>query len=145
MLSVKEEHPYELEGLIRNVSMNEFWTRTMRHPAHFPGCKSLIVSQPTMLVLVNRITTDDNTKNMFAILSSDVPAPYSEDLQCQFQQLHAQMRQLEQKLHDHESTTHTGGRHIRRSPKRPSHASERYTPVGGKSMYQPRGNSSHEA
>jgi hypothetical protein len=111
--------------------MNEFWTCTKRRPAHFPGYKPLILSQPTMLVSVNHIMTDDNTKNKFVILSSKVLTPHSEELQRQFQQLQAQMRQLEQQLHSHESTTHTGGKPIRRSSERPSHASERYTPAGG--------------
>jgi hypothetical protein len=75
VLSMKEKHPYELNGLIRNAIMNEFWTRTMRCSAHFPGCKPLMLSQPAMLVSINHIMTDDNTKNMFAALSSEVSAP----------------------------------------------------------------------
>jgi hypothetical protein len=117
----------------------------MRRPAHFPGCKPLIMSQPTMLVSVNHIMTEDNTKNKFATLSTEVPAPHSDQLQQQFQQLQAQMRQLEQQLHGRESTTHTGGRPLHRSPGRPSHASERYTLAGGRFVYQSRDRSSHEA
>jgi hypothetical protein len=75
MLSMKEKHPYELKRLIRNAIMNEFWTRTMRHPTHFPGCKPLIMSQPAMLISVNHITTEDNTKNKFVTLSSEAPTP----------------------------------------------------------------------
>jgi hypothetical protein len=81
MLSMKEKRPYELKRLIRNVIMNEFWTHTMRRPAHFPDCKPLIMSQPAMLVSVNHITTEDNTKNKFATLSSEVLAPHSDQLQ----------------------------------------------------------------
>jgi hypothetical protein len=87
VLSMKEKCPCELKRLIRNAIMNEFWTRTMRHPTHFPGCKPLMLSQPTMLVSINHITTDDNTKNKFAALSSEVPAPHFDQLQQQFQQL----------------------------------------------------------
>jgi hypothetical protein len=139
---MKEKRPYELKRLIRNAIINEFWTRTMRRPARFPDCKPLIVSQPTMLVSVNHITTEDNTKNKFATLSSEAPAPHSDQLQ---QQLQAQMRQLEQQLHDRESITHTEAGPIRRSPGRPSHESERYTPVGGRFVYQSRCRSSHKA
>jgi hypothetical protein len=145
MLSMKEKRTYELKRLIRNAIMNEFWTRTMRRLTHFPGCKPLIMSQPAMLVSVNHITTEDNTKNKFAALSSEVSALHSDQLQQQFQQLQAQMRQLEQQLHGHESTTHTGGGSIRRSPGRPSYASERYRPAGGRFVYQSRDRSSHEA
>jgi hypothetical protein len=141
----KPEKLCELKRLIRNAIMNEFWTRTMRRPTHFPGYKPLMLSQPTMLISVNHITTDDNTKNKFATLSSEVPAPHSGQIQQQFQQLQAQMRQLEQQLHGHESTTCTGGRPIRCSPEHLSHTSERYTPAGGRSMYPSRGHSSHEA
>jgi hypothetical protein len=81
MLSMKEKRPYELKRLIRNAIMNEFWTHTMRRPAHFPDCKPLIMSQPAMLVSVNHITTEDNTKNKFATLSSEVLAPHSDQLQ----------------------------------------------------------------
>jgi hypothetical protein len=130
VLFVKEKHPCELKRLIRNAIMNEFWTRTMRRPTHFPGCKPLMLSQPTMLISVNHITTDDNTKNKFATFSSEVPAPHSGQIQQQFQQLQAQMRQLEQQLHGHESTTCTGGRPIHRSPEHLSRTSERYTPAG---------------
>jgi hypothetical protein len=69
VLSAKKKRPYELQGLIRNVIMIEFWTRTIRGSVHFPGCKPLMVSQHTMLVSVNHITTDDNTKIKFATLS----------------------------------------------------------------------------
>jgi hypothetical protein len=142
---MKEKRPYELKRLIRNAIINEFWTRTMRRPVRFPGCKPLIVSQPAMLVSVNHITTEDNTKNKFATLSSEAPTPHSDQLQQQFQQLQAQMRQLEQQLHDRESITHTEGGPIRRSPGRPSHESERYTPVGGRFVYQSHCRSSHKA
>ena len=37
-LSVKAKHPHELKRLIRKAIMNEFWTRTMKRPTHFPGC-----------------------------------------------------------------------------------------------------------
>jgi hypothetical protein len=145
VMSMKEKRPYELKRLIRNAIMNEFWT-PMRRPAHFPGCKPLIMSQPTMLVSVNHITTEDNTKNKFAALSSEAPAPHSDQLQQQFQQLQAQMRQLEQQLHGRECRPHTPGRGpIRHSLGRPSHAFERYTPVGGRFVYQSRCRSSHEA
>jgi hypothetical protein len=40
------------------------------------------------------------------------------------------MKQLEHQLHGHESTTHTRGGPIRRSPGHPSHASEQYTLAG---------------
>jgi hypothetical protein len=96
VLSMKEKRLYELKRLIRNAIMNEFWTCTMRHLTHFPGCKPLIMSQPAMLVSVHHITTEDNTKNKFAALSSEASAPHSDQLQQQFQQLQAQMRQLEQ-------------------------------------------------
>jgi hypothetical protein len=92
VLSVKEKCPCKLKRLIRNAIMNEFWTRTMRRPTHFSGCKPPMLSQPTMLVFVNHIMTDDNTKNKFATLSSEVPAPHSDQIQQQFQQLQAQMR-----------------------------------------------------
>jgi hypothetical protein len=95
VLSVKEKGPYELKGLIRKAIMNEFWTRTMRCPSYFLGCKTLMLSQPATLVSVNHITTDDITKNNFAALSSEVPTPHSDQLQQLFQQLQTQMRQLE--------------------------------------------------
>jgi hypothetical protein len=85
VLSMKEKHPYELKSFIRNAIMNEFWTHTMKRPAHFPGCKPLMPSQPAMLVSVNHITTDDHTKNKFAALSSEVSTPHSDQLQQQFQ------------------------------------------------------------
>jgi hypothetical protein len=87
VLSMKEKRTYELKRLIRNAIMNEFWTRTMRRPTHFPSCKPPIMSQPAMLVLINHISTKDNTKNKFATLSSESPAPHSDQLQQQFQQL----------------------------------------------------------
>jgi hypothetical protein len=67
----------------------------MRCPSYFPGCKTLMKSQPATLVSVNHITTDDITKNNFAALSSEVPTPHSDQLQQLFQQLQTQMRQLE--------------------------------------------------
>jgi hypothetical protein len=76
VMYMKENHLYELKRLIRNVIMNEFWTHIMRHPAHFPDCKPLIMSQPAMLVSINHITTEDNTKNKFAALSSEVSTPW---------------------------------------------------------------------
>jgi hypothetical protein len=145
VLSVKKKHPCELKRLIRNAIMNEFWTRTMRRSTHFPSCKPLMLSQPTMLISVNHIMTNDNTKNKFAALSIEVLAPHSDQLQQQFQQLQAQMRQLEQQLCGRESTTRTGGRPIHRSPEHLSHTSERYTYAGGRSMYPSRGHSSHKA
>jgi hypothetical protein len=117
----------------------------LRHLDHFPNCKQVMMSQPTMLVSVSHITTEDNTKNKFVALSSEVPSSHSDQLQQQFQQLQAQARQLEQQHHGHKLTTHTGGRPNHRSLECLSHTSERYTPAGGRSMYHPRGHSSHEA
>jgi hypothetical protein len=78
VLSMKEKRTYELKRHIRNAIMNEFWTRTMRRSAHFPGCKPPTMSQPAILVSVNHITTEDNTRNKFVALSSEAPAPHSE-------------------------------------------------------------------
>jgi hypothetical protein len=159
VLSVKAERPHELKQLIRDAIMNEFWTRTMNRPAHFPGCKPLPLLQSTMLVSVNHITTNDNTKNRFATLPNEVPTPHSDDLQRQFQQLQAQMMQLQQQLQGHEEGTHAGGRpscshvneHARSRPihshenehyihagGRPSRPYENYTRTGGGSMHRTR-------
>jgi hypothetical protein len=78
VLSMKEKRPYELKRLVRNAIINEFWTRTIRHLVHFPGYKPLMLSQSTMLVSVNYIATDDNTKNKFSTLSSEVSAAHSD-------------------------------------------------------------------
>ena len=112
-----------------------------------------------MLVSVNHITTNDNTKNRFATLPNEVPTPHSDDLQRQFQQLQAQMMQLQQQLQGHEEGTHAGGRpscshvneHARSRPihshenehyihagGRPSRPYENYTRTGGGSMHRTR-------
>jgi hypothetical protein len=85
VLSTQSKRPYELKRFIRNAIMNEFWTRTMRRPTHFPGCKPHMSSQPTVLVSVNHITTNDDAKNKFTALPNEVPAPHSNDLQQQLQ------------------------------------------------------------
>jgi predicted PurR-regulated permease PerM len=64
-------------------------------------------SQPTVLTLVNHITTNDDAKNKFTALLNEVPAPHSNDLQQQLQHLQAQMRQLQQQLQGWEETTPT--------------------------------------
>jgi hypothetical protein len=108
VLSTQSKRPYELKRLIRNAIMNEFWTRIMICPTHFPGCKPHMSSQPTVLVSVNHIMTNDDAKNKFVALPNEVPAPHSNDLQQQLQQLQAQMRQLQQQLQGREETTPTG-------------------------------------
>jgi hypothetical protein len=86
-LSLKVESSYELKKRLKEAIMNEFWARTMKHPAHFPCCKSAMTNgriplQPVMLVSVNHITTGDNVgPNKFATLPSEVPAPHSDQLQ----------------------------------------------------------------
>jgi hypothetical protein len=37
VLSVKAKRPNELKKLVRQAIMNEFWTRTLKHAAKFPG------------------------------------------------------------------------------------------------------------
>jgi hypothetical protein len=144
VLSTQSKRPYELKMLIRNAIMNEFWTRTMRRPTHFPGCKPHMSSQPTVLISVNHITTNDDSKNKFATLPNEVPAPHSNDLQQQLQQLQAQMRQLQQQLQGREETTPTGGRPNHSFCDQPYRVNEQYARTGGRYVHQPRGRYDHE-
>jgi hypothetical protein len=145
VLSTQSKRPYELKRLIRNAIMNEFWMCTMRHPTHFPGCKTHMSSQSTVLVSVNHTTTNDDAKNKFAALPNEVPAPHSNDLQQQLQQLQAQMRQLQQQLQGREETTPTGGRPNRSFRDQPYRVNEQYARTGGRSGHQPHGRYDHEA
>jgi hypothetical protein len=145
VLSTQSKHPYELKRLIRNAIMNEFWTRTMRRLTHFPGCKPHMSSQPTVLVSVNHITTNDDAKNKFVALPNEILAPHSNDLQQQLQHLQAQMRQLQQQLQGREETTPTGGIPNRSFRDQPYRVNEQYARTGGRSVHQPRGRYDHEA
>jgi hypothetical protein len=100
VLSVKAEKPNDLRKLIRQAIMDEFWTRTLKRPAKFPGCGTLtrpennFLHSPT-LVSSYHITADSGLEeNKSAAIANGVPtpvanAPHADELQQQFQQLQA--------------------------------------------------------
>jgi hypothetical protein len=77
--------------------MNEFWSRTLKRAAKFPGCGIVpcnenILLQPPMVVASYHATADSNPEeNKYAKLPNEVPAPHTDQFQQQFQQLQAQM------------------------------------------------------
>lgn len=99
--------PHQVKDFVRQAIMNEFWTHTVQRPINFPGCRPSVGDrrshfQPNVLVLACHITANTNpNENKFAVLSNEVPAPQSNDLQRQFQQLQSQMREIQQQLQGH--------------------------------------------
>jgi hypothetical protein len=85
--------PRRMKELVRQAIMNEFWTRTLKRVATFPGCDPSIDNvlnhfNPAVLVSACHITAgDEKSENKFNVLSNEAPAPRSNDVQHQLQQL----------------------------------------------------------
>jgi hypothetical protein len=107
--------PRRKKELVRQAIMNEFWTRTLKRVATFPGCDPSIDNElnhfnPSVLVSACHIMAgNDKNENKFDVLSNEVPAPRSNDMQRQLQQLQYHLRTLQQQVHGREPPSQHGG------------------------------------
>jgi hypothetical protein len=120
VLSVKSKRPNELKKLVRQAIMNEFWTRTLKRAAKFPGrgivapAENILLHSPMMVASYHATADSIPEENKFATLKNEVPAPHAntppvDQLQQQFQQLQDQMKELQKQLQSRQPTAYTGG------------------------------------
>lgn len=103
-----------MKELVRQVIMNEFWTRTLKRVATFPGCDPSMVTNYMLKSIctsfgMSHCGRKRQSENKFHILSNEALAPRSNDMQRQLQRLQIQLRMLLQQIHGREPPSETGG------------------------------------